>query len=387
MGYVFSAQTSSFFKAKTKAMFIVDNIHELLLSQNLITTNSLINGDYVSTSITRRNRNLQITTLSEGNYLIKQVYDKNSGNAKTVTNEISFYNYLENFCPDLKPLCPEVKYVDKDSIVLILNFYTNAIPLWKYYKTRTIDKFPLETSAVIGLFLSKIHAVFSNQNVFNDPELSFLTRDLPFAFTMYKPVPKLLSFIKPGGLKLIQQIQSRGDIMDILQSTEQMWEVNSIIHGDIKLDNFLVIDDPEMDEGGSTNIKIIDWEMAQYGDFAWDIAGVFQDFIFWWAISMPNEKTAKEMVQKASFPIDKLKPGVSTFWDSYCRNSGLSEQSQTVLLNKVVLFSGLRVLQTAYEISSKLEDIPAIAEVLLGIGKSILRKPKEAAVSLYGIQN
>jgi serine/threonine protein kinase len=246
---------------------------------------------------------------------------------------------------------------------------------------------PLGTISEVGILLSKMHAIFSDQKVFHDLQLSFLQKDLPFAFGINKPEPKLLSYIRPGGIKYIQNIQSNEDIMSIWNSISKMWEMNSIIHGDIKLDNFLVIENPDNNSIDSQTVKIIDWEMVQYGDFAWDIAGVFQDFIFWWAISMPNENSAEEMVKKAAFPIHKLQPGIVKFWESYNNNSISEEQQREKLLSKVVHFAGLRVLQTAYEISSKFDEIPPIAEVLLGIGKSILRKPEEAAIHLFGIHN
>lgn len=368
-------------------MFTVDNVQEFLQKQKFITNQSFISGDYIATSANRRNRNVQITTLNEGNYLVKQVLDKNSQNATTLKNEILFYNYLKSFRSDLTSMYPEIKYCDKTNIILVLTFYSNALPLWKYYKKRSINDLPFNTIKKIGKIISMLHIAFSDTKIFCDSNLTFLSKELPFAFNINKPEPKLLSYIRPGGVQFIQSIQSCDDIMTIWDAIEKKWELNSIIHGDIKLDNILVIDnDDNTQNEGSTNIKIIDWEMVQYGDFAWDIAGVLQDFIFWWAISMPNEQSAEDMVKKAGFPISRLKPGIVSFWEAYCNQSKLSKQYKSTLLSKVILYSGLRTLQTAYEISSKFENIPPIAQILTGIGKSILRNPDEAAIHLFGIQ-
>jgi hypothetical protein len=367
-------------------MFTIDNVHNFLLDEKLITVDSFLGGDFEVTSINRRNRNLQITTLSEGSYLIKQVMDLNSENSGTLANEIDFYTFLNNSSSEIKPFCPEVKYADKERRILILEFYTNAIQLWKYYRQGTADNLPLNTIASIGKILSKLHSDFSDKKTFNDPRLGFLHKDLPFIFKAFKPEPRILSYTRRGAILFLENIQSDGGMMETLESVARSWEINAVIHGDIKLDNFLVIEDSVTGTDVEKTLKLIDWEMVQMGDLAWDVAGVFQDFIFWWAISMPDLESPEEMVRNAAFPITKLKPGIIKFWESYCESSGISGKTETELLQKVVRFAGLRVLQTAYEISSKFDDIPPIGSILLGIGKSILRKPEEAAKQLFGIQ-
>lgn len=366
-------------------MFTVDTIHNFLLEKKLITLNSIINGDYETTTIDRRNRNLQVTTLFEGNYIIKQVFDKKAENSKTLANEIEFYNILHDSYPEISAFCPEMKYSDKKNRILILNFYRNTLQLWKYYNKKNADNLPLETIAAIAKILSRLHCVFSTREISKDSRLSFLSRDLPFIFKIFKPDTEILNYIRAGGIEFLENIQSDDLMMNTLESVTKMWKPDSLIHGDVKLDNFLVMEDSEDDSTASENIKVIDWELVQFGDSAWDVAGVFNDFIFWWAISMPDLKTPEEMVRNAAFPITKLKPGTKKFWETYCESSALSEQAQTVLLEKVVRFAGLRVLQTAYEICSKFNEIPSIGSVLLGIGKSILRKPDEAAELLFGI--
>jgi hypothetical protein len=365
-------------------MFTVDTIHQFLLDRNLITTNSLISGDYEVTSATRRNRNLQVTTLSEGDFLIKQVFDTTTENAKTVLHEIKFYKYFTEAQSSLKSFSPDLKYADEELVILILKFYKEATPLWRYYKDRS-SNFPLDTIAAVGDLLGKLHAEFSKPEVLNDQRLSFLNTDLPFAFNMHKPHPKMLSYISPGGYQFIQKMQSSEEIMKIWMSLPEVWEVNALIHGDIKLDNFLVMDPSDLNNSGCKDIKIIDWEMAQFGDLAWDLAGALKDFIFWWTTSMPSDKSPEETVKNAAFPFQILQPGINSFWRGYCETCRLSEKAELKLLQKAILYSGIRVMQTAYEISSRFDAIPSIAAVLFNIGQGILKMPDEARIKVFGI--
>lgn len=363
-------------------MHTIDTIQEFLLSENLLEKEAIIFGDFEATSINRRNQNIQITTLNDTNFLIKQVKDLNSENAKTLKKEAQFYNYFNTTLPNLKKYLPEIKFVDIQKNILVMTFYKEAMPLWRYYNEKTIDKFPLNTVKTIGKLLGEIHITFSKNEIFQDKNLDFLNDELPFIFNLYKPHPSRLSYLGGGGYYFIEQLQQQQDIMMVFNKIPTIWKKNALIHGDIKLDNFIVLD-PE--NKASSTIKLVDWEMLQFGDTAWDLAGVFNDFIFWWIITMPDNKSAEEMIKNARFPFHKLHPAINLFWDSYCETLTLNNQKNSELLKKVILFTGFRLLQTSFEIASKFNEMPSIAEVFLNLGKSIIRKPESSQENLFGI--
>lgn len=363
-------------------MHSIDTIQDFLLDQKLLNRDTIVFEDFEATSINRRNQNIQITTLNETNFLIKQVADKNAENAKTLKREAQFYQYFNQKTPYLAKYLPEVKYVDIEDIILVMTFYKEAMPLWKYYNEKTIHHFPLSIPQAIGKLLAKLHLTFSKQELINDPKLSFLDRNLPFIFNLYKPHPSRLSYISGGGYAFIQRIQSDSDLMQAFNAIPNLWQENAVIHGDIKLDNFIVLE-PEKETTNS--IKLVDWEMTQIGDVAWDLAGVLNDFIFWWVISMPDNLSPKEMVKNARFPFHLLTPGINRYWESYCDTMKLGYEASNQLLERVVLFSGFRALQTSFEIASKFDTIPSIAELLLNMGKSIIRKPLFSQEKLFGI--
>ncbi len=363
-------------------MYSLSTIQDFLLAENLINTETIILGDYEATSINRRNYNIQITSLKEENYLIKQVSNLESENANTLKKEARFYEYFGRLNDGLKTYLPEVKYVDVDNIILVMQYYNDSIPLWRYYNKLSIDHFPIETTKEIGRLLAQIHRSLSNKALLEDQNIAFLNDELPFIFNLNKPHPKILSYITKGGYDFIEHLQNQQDIMLAFNRIPQLWEKNSIIHGDIKLDNFLVL---QPDHSNNRDLKLIDWEMAQIGDTAWDLAGVFNDFIFWWVITMPDKLPPEEMVKKAKFPFHKLHPAINAFWSTYTCTLDLDHEHQRELLERVLLFAGFRVLQTAYEVASKFDAIPSIATVLLNMGKSIIRKPEFSKEKLFGI--
>ena len=368
-------------------MYTIDNIHEFLREQRLVSNASFMNGDYEATSVTRRNRNIQVTTLAEGNYLIKQALDPNSENGKTLWTEILFYNYLSENPSEFSGYAVSSRSIEGDGRLLVLDFLKDAKPLWQHYRSRGPDNLPFATIGALGKLLAVFHRTFSLEGDRPVIPPAFLSRALPFGLQVNRPKPQIIGHIRQGGLQYLRSLQADHDVMQQWEKTVAMWRHDAIIHGDVKLDNILVVGASGDSEGkGSTDIRLVDWELVQIGDRAWDVAGVFQDFVFWWAISMPEGLSAKEMVQQAAFPIARLRPGIRCFWNAYRENLPQLPSEQVSFLQKAVLLSGIRILQTAYEVASKFENMPPIAEVLMGIGKSVLRKPEEAAESLFGIE-
>jgi aminoglycoside phosphotransferase (APT) family kinase protein len=368
-------------KSGNMEAYTLDNIHTLLFREELLIQDDLVLGDYDVTTINRRNRNLQITTGKDRNYLVKQLQHKESESARTLKNELLFYKHVASDMPHIHSLFPQVKYADEDNVILILDFYKNASPLWKYYKERCPDDFPLQTAAATGRLLASFHQAFRD---ISKDKLPFLNEELPFVFHLHRPHPRVLATYGQGGYELLSTIQQDEALTRQWEAAKQSWEVNSLIHGDIKLDNIIVL--PDNENGDSSNVKLVDWEMLQYGDLAFDIAGAFQDYIFLWLIMTPDGESAEEMIKKVPFPFSTFHPALNTYWEAYSSASALSNEAAATLLSRSVLFAGLRCLQTSFEISNKFDHIPAIAMILFNLGSSIIKDPEKAGAMLFGFK-
>ena len=364
-------------------MYTINTVNSFLIGENLMDTDAILFGDFESTSINRRNHNIQVTTLNYGNFMIKQIGNLQSENAETLKREAQFYKCLGEMPNSFKRHVPEALIADPLRAVIVMRFYDKSTPLWKYYNERMIERFPMKTVSKIGQIIAEMQNVLSIPEVFQkNADLGFLEEKLPFIFNLYKPHPRVLSYLGKGGLEFIEHLQQQDDIMSAFNRISLVWEKNAVIHGDIKLDNFIVVDQEEED---SVNIKLVDWEMVQIGDHAWDVAGGFNDFIFWWVITMPDDVPPEEMVKNARFPIYELHPAINAFWNSYCENRGGAVNGNRQFVQKVMLFTGFRLLQTAYEIASKFDSIPHIARLILNMGKSVIRNPDLSMEKLFGL--
>jgi aminoglycoside phosphotransferase (APT) family kinase protein len=368
-------------------MYTVENIHHQLLRLGLIARDALLNGDYEATTVNRRNKNITVTTNKRQNYFIKQTDPVNAENAKTLKNEILFYSRIDTHLPQLKGCVAELEHADADQLLLILK-YRSSMPLWRHYKREAVNEIPSATLESVGKLLGQLHASLSAIHLRSLAEFEFLGSELPFIFKLHRPHPDILQWASSGAIKFIERLQAHNEIDRHWQDAIRRWEVDAIIHGDIKLDNFIIDLQGGINEiGKEKQIKVVDWEMAQFGDTAWDIAGVLNDFIFWWAITMPDDTPPEEMIKHAKFPLANIKPGVNAFWDGYAAASNFAPDVLARQLEKAVLFAGLRIMQTSFEISSRFDAMPPIAVLLFNIGASILNNPQRACDQLYGVQH
>jgi len=122
------------------------------------------------------------------------------------------------------------------------------------------------------------------------------------------------------------------------------WEVSSLIHGDIKWMNFIVMPNNE-------DVKLIDWEIADLGDPLWDVAGVFQSYFSAWVLSFNNQNIQQhQQMQGTEFlSIESITPVVKLLWNTYASAQKFSVTEAKEKLLKTISYMAARMIQTAFE--------------------------------------
>src|SRR5205085_4146404 len=101
---------------------------------------------------------------------------------------------------------------------------------------------------------------------------------LPWVMRVHKPSPDLMATLSPANMETLKILQTQEQISARLDVLRKRWIASTLIHNDIKSDNILV----SAPADGAPRVHIVDWELVQIGDPAWDIAGVLQDFVLFW---------------------------------------------------------------------------------------------------------
>jgi aminoglycoside phosphotransferase (APT) family kinase protein len=120
-----------------------------------------------------------------------------------------------------------------------------------------------------------------------------------------------------------------GAVAHALEELRGSWRADTLIHGDARPENFVLC--------RPFDAKLVDWELADRGDAAWDCANVMQYYWSQWAaLGAAGGRAEPEMW-------NALAVALQSFWAAYS-----SEPSER-LFGRATRFTGARLIQTAYE--------------------------------------
>jgi Ser/Thr protein kinase RdoA (MazF antagonist) len=280
---------------------------------------------------------------------------------------------------------PRLVFHDPDRSLFALQLLPAATPLWERFWAAGPEAFPYATGREIGRVLGVVHRTFRDPAVLTAPALAWLTPAVPSVMTAHKPGPEVLATISPANYQALRILQTQGQFGESLERLREAWLPETVIHGDVKSDNILV-SPPAVPEAGRETIRLVDWELVQRGDPAWDVAGVFQDAVLFWIHSMPpGAADVSGMVASAGFRWGILQAYLRSFWQGYRQTSGLTADEENAALLRAVAFSGARLVQTAYEVGQASDTLPAPSVLLLQVSANLLADAESAQLQFYGI--
>jgi hypothetical protein len=371
-------------------MLTMDNAAKFLIETNLITTEAILWGDLSMASAARRNRNLRATRKDGLGYLVKQPDDPMSGGLYSLRCEAAFYAFCQD-TPEVaavQALLPQLMYFDYERGIVALELLVGAQPLWGYCGQFDVANFPVRVVGSVGQALGIVHRAFrlsGPASTTADARLAWLRRDLPWILQVHKPGPELLAGISPANYEILKILQAQEGLSRQLDGLRPLWRPETIIHNDIKSDNILVT--PAKDQSsGAVEVRLVDWELVQIGDPAWDVAGVLQDFVLFWILSMTAMTASLEdLVQSARYPLPVLQAAIRAFGRGYRSGAGLESAEGNALFARAVRFSAARLIQSAYEMAQTLMSLPAQSVLLLQISANLLADPEAGQMQLYGL--
>lgn len=365
-------------------MLTIDTVATELMIRGLISPRSVLFGDLSILNQARRNRNIRIQQRDGPGYLIKQPDAFHPGSRFTFENEAHFYEFFykcEKFFP-VRSFLPRLVALDFDSEFLCLELLESALTLWPVYGSVENVEEALCVSKALGAALASIHASLGD-STFAACYPYKLSRQKPWILGLHRPGLGMLTTISQANYELIEIIQGNlgleGWQLDELAS---MWQASTVIHGDIKGENVLWTKPESMSRLGT--IKIVDWEMVQIGDPAWDVAGFLHDLLIFWIGALPGAESIDEMAANCKVKLVKLHCIARSFWQAYALSRGDVKESQAIL-RRSVRFVGARLIQSAYEAGATASALPLQALLYVQLSANLLRDPDSGQVQLMGI--
>jgi len=245
------------------------------------------------------------------------------------------------------------------------------------------DAPPDVLAAVRGLVASAL-AECHRLPIDANPLAARLPQAASWVFDLARPTPASLRELAPAQLSLIQALQSEPRAVAALDRLRDDWSPSRLVHGDFKWSNVLVRRDGA---GTPAGVLLLDWEMAQLGDPAWDVGAVLHAFITE-AVLEPElapgtgpDAAARLLGEVAG----RVRSAHRDFWNTYRAAARLTDADADALLERLPGQVAARLLKTAFEWSQAEAKPPRRAAAILQLGINMLLTPRAAAEVVLGL--
>lgn len=363
-------------------LITANNIVYYLLERGLITFESVVDGDLMVVETSRRNRNFKVMRKHHQGYFVKQIQHWEPEAIVTLQCEAMCYWLSQSdaaFAP-LAALVPRFYAYDPGRHILIVELLPEGENLSEYQ--RRLGKFPLDVASKLGKLLGIYHREVSTQN---SAHYTAFQKRMPWILTVHQHNPYLFNPLSAANSQLLAVIQKYPEFQQALGALQEKWQVNSLIHGDMKWDNCIVYKQP--DQGDELSLKIVDWELADLGDACWDVGAIFQAYLSCWILSMQMfaDTSPTQLVEGAQYPLESMLPAIQAFWQTYVDTMQMDSAIVREQLERSIQYSAARMIQTAYEYMAYSPQITANILYLLQVSLNILQSPQEAIRDLLGM--
>jgi len=354
------------------------NLAHFLLGHGLLGANEAVGGQITIVDASRRNRNFKVIRAGGNGLFVKQMRDMQTDAMLTLKREAACYE-LARDDPALSRLMPRLIHYEESRHVIVVDLLADAESLLNYHTRH--KTFPVEIGRMLGEGLGLYHTQAAA--LVEQPKLKeLLVRQIPLILTLGRGGHAMLSRFGRVGPALSALLQQHKDFEGLLDALGAEWRFDSLVHGDMKWDNVLVYP-----TATGLDFRIVDWEMADFGDAAWDVGAVLQSFLSVWVMSMPiaSGLPPAAYVSMAEQPLDAMRPVLKAFWRAYAATRMFDSGQCKTELERCMRFGAARLVWAAIEQRLHVSQLDPAASALLQVSLNILKDPARAVRELLDV--
>ena len=359
------------------------NLVHYLVDRGLVPARAVVDGDFAVRDLSRRNRNFHVR-VGPGGLFVKQPQDWEPHSTETLRREASCY-LLARDDPDfaaLAELLPRFHHFDAEALVLVLELLPaeETMAEWQVRQAR----FPAPAGARLGTMLGRYHRHAGALSRDARTARAF-PRGMPWILNIMHHNPSHLGPVSGGNTEMLEILSAHPEFGAALDAVRGGWRAEALVHGDLKWENCMVLPGGDPD---APALKIVDWELADFGDPCWDVGSIFQSYLTCWILSIPEPDQAHPSLlpERARFPLEGMQPSMNAFWDAYVGTLGADPRAAAERLKRSILYAAARMLQTAWEWTAYAPEVSPAILCLLQVAMNVLTRPDEAVVHLLGIE-
>ncbi|HYC88934.1 MAG TPA: phosphotransferase [Thermoanaerobaculia bacterium] len=345
-----------------------DLVH-YLLERGLLDRRAIVDGDVMVFEGARRHHNYSVVRGDGSGLFVKQMQPDQPFSAQTLQKEAACYVMMEGD-PALAPihaLMPRFRSYDPDRSILVVDLIANGVNLSELHQRA--GTFPLDVARRVGELLARYHDT-SARELLPRANAAIFQGMPPWILSFHLTPRGSMQNLSAGNGQFMAILQGHPDFGLALDHLRAAWRRNALIHGDMKFDNVVVRPD-------LSTMHVVDWELADAGDCAWDVASILQAYLTWYLATLRPDGGAQ-------YPLESIQPAIHAFWDAYAAARGFGPEEAGQELERSVAYAGARMLQTVYESLTYAPAITQNAMWQVQACMNILQRPAAATAELLG---
>ena len=353
-----------------------------LLSLGLLDLPSLVRHGLQIEEVPGRNRNFRVLGGPGQTFFLKQAPRGEIGTNGPLAVEASLYDWVatDASAAGLRPLFPRRRHYDPERSILILDLVAEAARP-NVLEDEASPEYLAASRRLVATGLAECHALPIR---LEGAVRAGLPEAAPWVFDLGRPTPASLRELAPAQLSVIQAVQSHPDAVAALDRLRDEWRPTRLIHGDFKWNNVLVQQDSA---GIPVRVLLLDWELAQLGDPAWDVGAALHSFLTEAVLGLElTDGTSPEVAAELlGTVIPKLRSVHRDFCTDYLAAARLTDAEARALLDRLPGHVATRLLKSAYEWSQAEAQMPRSAAAILQLGINMLLGPDAAREVVLGL--
>ncbi|BDS09690.1 phosphotransferase family protein [Aureispira anguillae] len=356
------------------------NIHHYLLDKGYLNVQLFMEGDYTLEHHRSRNSIFRVYQEAGTPLFVKQLVDINTENAYLMQKDATAHHLIHHCDVYLKArkFIPNFIGYDPSNQVLVTELFPTAKNLYEVILEH--QTFSTSYAKKIAEILHSFHHPIQEELNHNS-SLQFFNQQLPWIINVGEPQFMARHETNP----VIKTILEHQDLVHNLDRLRLEWKITSLIHGDVKWVNFVLVGQEEKKEEA---LKLIDWEIANVGDPLWDVAGVFQSYLSSWVYSYNNGSLQHHKFSGQEYiSIPSIQSGIQAFWKNYAQLKAYSDQEEQLALNQVTRMTAARLLQTAFESNVQHPQLLPNTARIIQLCQHLFNQPEQIISDLFGLNS
>jgi hypothetical protein len=338
---------------------------EFLLGENLIGLDDLVAGDVIVGRHRSRNLSYGVFRKRGPSYFVKRTQSGQPNAAETLRNEARCYSaiFTDDGLAALRDFVPKLYCYSNRENMLVLELVLAAENLLEVQQGGKNCRSDIAVAA--GKAIGQYH-----RNV-TELRSRAISRGRPWVLSIdqQKFLPNTTSTHQH-----LQTFISTTPLLRALQDLQKGWSYESLVHGDLKWENCLLLSDTV-----EVTLKLIDWETAYVGDLMWDVASMMQSAIMAWVFSIPIENSLP-ILENAPLPLADVATCTTALWTSYCNERCFNKNTEEKMREKCTRYIGARLVQSAFERSTLGTALDEQMIFGLQVAENLINRPHMGSV-------